>query len=212
MTMYELFTGKRDRTHIHLQYGLGYRVVHDITLKLVGLSRHVYHDQFLTGVASPGRCWKILTPVVHQILTERRSIFNYDQRNSSWNDSFMCRRLKKRIKKDCLSITAWNYNNVVLVLHSDSSSDHVRCMRKKKQIRQLIPLPKELPTTIIYKWILKTHVFKWKRSMYVVVPARNIGNIWYFSSLTVPAPTNTSFFKRTLRRKRFTQLDERECV
>lgn len=133
MTMYELFTGKRDRTHIHLQYGLGYRVVHDITLKLVGLSRHVYHDQFLTGVASPGRCWKILTPVVHQILTERRSIFNYDQRNSSWNDSFMCRRLKKRIKKDCLSITAWNYNNVVLVLHSDSSSDHVRCKRKKNR-------------------------------------------------------------------------------
>lgn len=55
MTMYQLFTGKRDRTPIQLQYGLGYRDVHDLTLKLVGLSRHVYHYRFLTGVASPGR-------------------------------------------------------------------------------------------------------------------------------------------------------------
>lgn len=42
--------------------------------------------------------------------------------------------------------------------------------------------------------------------------ARNIGNIWWCSSLTVPAPLHTSFSERTLRRKRFTQLDERECV
>lgn len=66
MTMYQLFTGKRDRTPIQLQYGIGYRDVHDLTLKLVGLSRHVYHYSFLTGVASQRRCWKILTPVVHK--------------------------------------------------------------------------------------------------------------------------------------------------
>lgn len=38
MTMYQLFTGKRDRTPIQLQYGLGYRDVHDLTLKLVVMS------------------------------------------------------------------------------------------------------------------------------------------------------------------------------
>lgn len=66
MTMYQLFTGKRDRTPIQLQYGLGYRDVHDLTLKLVGLSRHIYHYRYLTWVAPQSRCWKILTPVIQK--------------------------------------------------------------------------------------------------------------------------------------------------
>lgn len=50
MSMYQLFTGKRDRTPIQLQHGLGYRVVHDLTRDLGGLNHHVYLDRFFTGV------------------------------------------------------------------------------------------------------------------------------------------------------------------
>lgn len=48
--MYQLYTGKRDRTPIQLQHGLGYRIVHDLTRDLGGLNHHVYHDRFFTGV------------------------------------------------------------------------------------------------------------------------------------------------------------------
>lgn len=47
-------------------------------------------------------------------------------------------------KKDGLSVTAWNDNNVVLVLHNNSSSDPVRCERQVGRNRQMIPQPKAI--------------------------------------------------------------------
>lgn len=128
ISMYQLFTGKCDRTPIQLQHGLGYRVVHDLTRDLGGLDHHVYHDRFFTGVTlatdlllediytcgtlNPNR--KEIPPQLQQ----KKAIIKLQipQRGDSVD-----------YKKDGLSVTAWNDNNVVLVLHNNSSSDPVRC-------------------------------------------------------------------------------------
>lgn len=83
MTMYQLFTGKRDRTPIQLQYGIGYRDVHDLTLKLPGLSRHVYHYSFFDWSGFSKKMLEDTYTCGTQIQTERRSTLNYDQRNPS---------------------------------------------------------------------------------------------------------------------------------
>lgn len=52
MYMFQLYTGNvtgPPPPPIQLQYGLEYRVVHDLTRELVGQNHHVYHDRFFTG-------------------------------------------------------------------------------------------------------------------------------------------------------------------
>lgn len=211
MSMYQLYTGKRDRTPIQLQHGLGYRVVHDLTRDLGGLNHHVYHDRFFTGVT-----------LATDLLLE--DIYTCGTLNPNRKEIPPQLRQKKAIikreipqrgdsvafKKDGLSVTAWNDNNVVLVLHNNSSSDPVRCERQVGRNRQMIPQPKaiadynrfmngvDLHDQMRKKYSCGRASKKyWKYLMWFIIDCARTNAYIIFREAS----------ERTLRRKRFTQLD-----
>lgn len=46
--------------------------------------------------------------------------------------------------KDNLSVTAWNDNNIVMIVHNNSTSDPVRCERQVGRQRVMVPQPKAI--------------------------------------------------------------------
>lgn len=46
--------------------------------------------------------------------------------------------------KDNLSVTAWNDNNLVMIVHNNSTSDPVQCERQVGRQRVMVPQPKAI--------------------------------------------------------------------
>lgn len=209
MSMYQLYTGKRDRTPIQLQHGLGYRVVHDLTRDLVGLNHHVYHDRFFTGVT-----------LARDLLLE--DIYTCGTINSNRKEippqlrqktAIIKRQIPKRgdsvaYKKDGLSVTAWNDNDVVLILHNNSSSDPVRCERQVGRNRH--PQPKAIADYTRFKNGVDIH--NQMRKKYSC--GRASKKYWKYLMWFIIDCARTNAFiifreasERTIRRKRLTQVD-----
>jgi hypothetical protein len=146
LSEFQLYTGKRDRNQIQQNHGLGYRVVHDLTRDLVGLNHHIYHDRFFTSA-----------PLAAHLYEE--DIYTCGTVNPNRKDLPKPLRQKKRVIKKTLvpnrgdsvsyerrklTVTAWNDNNIVIVLYNNCNDDSVGCYRQVDRNRVFLTQPKAL--------------------------------------------------------------------
>lgn len=146
MSDYVLYTGKRDRTPIQQRFGIRYSVVHHLTRDLVGLNHHLYHDRFFNGVQLAND--QLLEEYIYTCgtvnpngkelpppLRQKKSVLKRQLPNRGDSVSYI---------KDNLSVTAWNDNNIVMIVHNNSTSDPVRCERQVGRQRVMVPQPKAI--------------------------------------------------------------------
>ena len=133
MSDFQLYSGKRDRTPFQIQYGLGYRVVHEMTRDLVGLNHCVYFDRYFSSV---GLLEHLLSDHIYAcgtMMTNRKDA----PPAMKMTKQQLKRRLPKRgdtmsFQKNNVTVTAWNDNNIVVVAHSCLSDpgEMVTCERQ----------------------------------------------------------------------------------
>ena len=211
MSDYVLYTGKRDRTPMQQRFGLGYSVVHSLTRDLVGLNHHIYHDRFFTSVQ-----------LAEAMLEE--DIYTCGTVNSNRKDLPPPLRVKKAALrrelpnrgdsvsyfKDSLNVTAWNDNNIVMILHNNSSSDPVRCERQVGRQRMMIPQPKAISDynqfmngVDLHDQLRKRYACGrpskkyWKYLLWFIVDCCRVNAYIVYKESS----------SRTMRKKRFTHLD-----
>lgn len=133
LSKFQLYTGKRDRTPVQDQYGLGYRVVHELTRDVVDKNHQLFVDRYFSSVRLVEDLYKDKIYTCGTIQNNRKGL--------PLEIKVKKNVLKKRIpnRGDSLSfqhgpttVTAWNDNNIVVVIHNNMPNpmESTTCQRQ----------------------------------------------------------------------------------